>query len=661
MNNVEIRSGSIDRRRRAGSLLARMAAVAAVAAIVLAIGVGPASGDTASSFNVASSPVRQGSSVKFTGTVAKNASGKLLCDSVSIASTAFSTSAQSGSSPVVAVGTDGKFHTSVRLSGDVAIGSYTATATCASQALGTAQFEVVPVFPLDHTGHAEAQLVALLVVAGLFLLLFGFVWSKQLPAVHTHDGQEITRHATVLHGHDGRISTSKTIALMWTPVVAYIVATLAFIAVAKNDFGLWHILVGSPVGVYLVLLGGPFAGLVGAKSIVSTQVNSGRIQKPNAGIDNARPTDIFSNDTGDVDIVDTQYLFFNLVAIAVVLAQFVSKPGFGAPDIPWFLAALTGTSAATYLANKGLASNSPNITSVVPSQVRIGQTVVAYGTNLYAPAAPDAVTKVTVGGVQATSVTAGESQVQFAVPPPATGTAYPNTPQQVVITTVGGATAVWNDGITVVVDAPMPVRVDPPTVRVGNTITVFGSNLFDAAQLNYDGTATAAAAPQVVLKPIARGAADVACSRPAAPAASDRDSQVTVTVPATTAPGNYYLSVRNGANAAATVLVVTPSIVSVTPPAVPGGQPFVLTGTDIFLEADLDARGLPTAAADPGVALNLPGAGAPIPCGRSQPPAATDTNTQVTVVVPAGTAAAIYRVSMPNVDPAAPVVNLEVT
>ena len=262
-----------------------------------------------------------------------------------------------------------------------------------------------------------------------------------------------THWTSVFVGTDGRLSTSKTMAILWTFALAYMLLVMGLIAAAATEPGnTLSALISATSGLYLVLIGGPFAAAVLAKATVSTGTATGRLQKSYSASTNL--TDIIANDQGNTDLVDSQYTLFNLIALAIVLVAFVRKPGFGAPDIPGFLAGLTGASAATYAANKAAISNAPVISQVIPALARIGQRVTAHGTNLHAAAGDDATTTVTVGGFQAT-VAAQDVQadhVTFTIPPPTAGTYPSDRPVGVAITTVAGATAVKPDGITVLED-----------------------------------------------------------------------------------------------------------------------------------------------------------------------------------------------------------------
>ena len=97
---------------------------------------------------------------------------------------------------------------------------------------------------------------------------------------------------------------------------------------------------------------------------------SGQVQRTDA--ERATLGDLVSNESGATDPYDFQYVLFNLIAIVAVLVIFIDRPGAGAPEIPTFLAVLTGGSAATYATRKALAKNPPVITSMVPTTAKVG-------------------------------------------------------------------------------------------------------------------------------------------------------------------------------------------------------------------------------------------------------------------------------------------------
>jgi hypothetical protein len=594
---------------------------------------------------VANSPVRQGGTVKLSGHAPATS-----CSSVTLSSDAFVGSTTTGEANHLIVGvskTDQTFSTSVDLSYSVGIGSYSVSAACVPPAssgapFATATVAVQSLLPLDAGTHEKAQLIAAAVILGLLLLILLMI-----------------KGAKIFRGYDNRLSTSKTIALMWTPVVAYIVLVLGFIGTG-GGYGLWKALIGSINGVYLVVLGAPFAGALGAKAIVSTRVGTGSLQKPPASTWSLG--DLFQDDNGEVDVMDSQYLLLNAVAIIVVLVEFVHRPGFGAPDLPWFLGALTGTSAGAYLANKAVqTNNAPSINTIQPIQARIGQAVRAVGANLNPAAATSATTSVTVDGNSAdpASISATATLIEFRVPAPPNG-AYPvGAAEQVVVTTAAKQVVVSPQDLTVVGDNPSVTGAQSQRVRPGDPLTVSGVNLFRAADLTFDGPPTNAAVVQINLQP-AGGGALIPCPRTDPPATNDNDSQVTVTVPAPTPPGRYTIFSGELANGNVTVNVgaIVESIQH-GPPPIGAGDPFVVRGQFLFPTNQLTG-GKPNTDADPQVTLVPVAGGADIPCPRVQPPSQQDSNTQVRVQVPNGTADGDYTVTIPDADPTAPPVSLHV-
>ncbi len=109
----------------------------------------------------------------------------------------------------------------------------------------------------------------------------------------------------LLVGTDNRVSTSKTTAALWTVVLIYFIASMALIFGGQPDK--YKSLIQSISPLYLVLLGGPFAAAVLAKSIVSGSAAAGQVQK---GQGSPSVADVFSDDDGNTDLIDTQYIAF---------------------------------------------------------------------------------------------------------------------------------------------------------------------------------------------------------------------------------------------------------------------------------------------------------------------------------------------------------------
>jgi hypothetical protein len=85
---------------------------------------------------------------------------------------------------------------------------------------------------------------------------------------------------------------------------------------------------------------------------------------------------LISDDDGKTDLIDFQYLCFNLVALAYFLLKFVPNPGLGLPALPPTLLVLTSTAAAGYVATKYFAGTSdpkPTINSANPNRIILGR------------------------------------------------------------------------------------------------------------------------------------------------------------------------------------------------------------------------------------------------------------------------------------------------
>lgn len=189
-------------------------------------------------------------------------------------------------------------------------------------------------------------------------------------------------------GKDKRLSTSKLQSLLWTYTLA---GMLLAIIIAKwigaEDSYTALIDKGLPEE-YLILLGGPFAAAVASKAIVTSKVTNGTLTKT-SGKEKASATDrlgeAFSNDQGDTDLVDTQYLLFNLVALVYVIGGFIDDPSSGLPSIPAVLVGLTSVSAATYVSNKAVQRDTPVLTGLAPGRGGAGDALRVFGQNLLIP------------------------------------------------------------------------------------------------------------------------------------------------------------------------------------------------------------------------------------------------------------------------------------
>jgi len=372
------------------------------------------------------------------------------------------------------------------------------------------------------------------------------VWSRESPP-------GVTVPRGLLVGTDNRVSTSKTAAALWTVILIYFIASMALIFGSQP--AKYQSLIQSISPLYLVLLGGPFAAAVLAKSIVSGSAAAGQTQK---GQGTPNVAQVFSDDGGNTDLVDTQYIAFNLLVAVIVIIQFASHPGFGAPAIPGFLAALTGTSAATYVANKAVTvGNPPSISQVNPSQVRPEGQAVLYGQNFMAQGDQPTGVSVKVGNV-VTQLDGGgndptATQVTFRLPPDAmTGTVALLTPSGLSTATTTSGAGSGSPTLTVIPDSIHVTRIDSLSATAPGTLTLFGSGFFNAVDVDWQGSALPGHAPatQGLLTPVnppqGQAPQTFECI-PADDGAVQSDTQLKLAVPAGVTSGPYRLTLRRGA------------------------------------------------------------------------------------------------------------------
>ena len=204
-------------------------------------------------------------------------------------------------------------------------------------------------------------------------------------------------------GKDNRASTSKAVALAWTYAVAYGLLALLFAKLlgadkpwdAQEKDGLEE--------AYLLLLGGPYAAAVIAKyTAVATDGADNKTTDPSGGGPGSDVKNLVSDDEGDTDIGDFQYVLFNLIALTYFFTQFVPNLEHGFPNLPELLVGLALTSAGGYAAKKAAVSASgPQLTSVFPEKVAVGATLEIWGRSLVHEGDKP---RVSIGGVAATAV-----------------------------------------------------------------------------------------------------------------------------------------------------------------------------------------------------------------------------------------------------------------
>ncbi len=118
-------------------------------------------------------------------------------------------------------------------------------------------------------------------------------------------GARVTR---LFVGFDGRVSTSKAIAAVWTLLVAAVLFGLVYANLLNHPEALDKLSSSGVIGQYAVLFGGPLGAAILAKGIVTSQVNNDPMIKTTG---TASAIDLIANDQADVDLGDFQYVLFN--------------------------------------------------------------------------------------------------------------------------------------------------------------------------------------------------------------------------------------------------------------------------------------------------------------------------------------------------------------
>lgn len=176
--------------------------------------------------------------------------------------------------------------------------------------------------------------------------------------------------ATLFVGEDGRTSTSKLQAMLWTYAVLW--ALICLLVGAGVD--LFSDALGDLREEYLLLLGGPYAAAIAAKGITASRVNGKpELKPPKVQVANKRTSaterlvEVVANDNGGLDLGDFQYFAFTLFSLTYFAWAFIDSPNEGLPAIPETLLVLTGVSLATYVGKKALPEAKPDASAPPPA------------------------------------------------------------------------------------------------------------------------------------------------------------------------------------------------------------------------------------------------------------------------------------------------------
>lgn len=177
----------------------------------------------------------------------------------------------------------------------------------------------------------------------------------------------------ILIGVDGRVSTSKTVAAVWTLIVVAGLIGLLYADLIGHPEALHATNDSGVVGQYALLFGGPLGAAIASKGIVIKQVNDDPAAKSTSS--STGISDLFNDDAGNTDLGDFQYVVFNLVAMIFVIGNLLVHPSLGLPRLPDVLLGLTSVSAAGYVGKKALTPAAVATGTLKPDHGQLGTPV----------------------------------------------------------------------------------------------------------------------------------------------------------------------------------------------------------------------------------------------------------------------------------------------
>jgi hypothetical protein len=227
---------------------------------------------------------------------------------------------------------------------------------------------------ITRTWAGVSALVVLLVLLGLLHVATRSKLAADDRPEHIRQRRRGIKSLVI--GTDGRASTSKVQALLWTLAIFYAFVFLLLWgrstscgdaevreqpqceAATRARSTFTRVVNGDLQPEYYVLMGFPLAAAVAARAITKAKVEDGVLEKPVVEQDAKGVvqglSEVVTNDKGETDLVDLQYFAFNLLTLSFFFAEFLTKPGQGLPDLPATLIALSGVSAGVYTTRKAL-------------------------------------------------------------------------------------------------------------------------------------------------------------------------------------------------------------------------------------------------------------------------------------------------------------------
>jgi hypothetical protein len=249
-------------------------------------------------------------------------------------------------------------------------------------------------------------------------------------------------------GADGRVSTSKTVAAVWTLIVVAGLIGIVYADLLNHPEALDATNDSGVVGQYALLFGGPLGAAIAAKGIVTKQVNSNPSAKSAAS--STGVSDLVLDDAGNTDLGDFQYVAFNLVAMIFVIGNLLVHPSLGLPRLPDVLLGLTSVSAAGYVGKKALTPAAVATGTLQPDHGPVNTPV-----------------QITLDGLSPTAELKSPLWVRFNEHP-------------------GASPRILVDGSTAIVSVSAPTLEPAPQLPVKVTVITAIGNVIDAGTFTYD-------------------------------------------------------------------------------------------------------------------------------------------------------------------------------
>jgi len=288
-------------------------------------------------------------------------------------------------------------------------------------------------------------------------------------------------------GQDGRPSTSKFQALIWT--VAVVFSYSGFFAL-RATLGRTAGMLEIPQSLMLAM-GFSFTTLAAAKGITVSYVNAGRITKTEAKPGEA--TSVAQEDDGGIDLTKVQMLWWTFIAVAVYLFQVFQqfdqdgRSTLALPDIDATLMVLMGLSQGVYVGKKLVTTDTPVLN---PLSIAGGPPATPITINGTAFGALQGTSQLTIDGVPIVPASWTDSQIVFTLPQSHPVRGPWKSHQQVSIDViVNGRSGITPVIFTVVLPSISKVT---PTPMQGQKITIdgsgFGTTAIAARSVTIGGT-----------------------------------------------------------------------------------------------------------------------------------------------------------------------------